>query len=139
MTIGRKAAPKTNPEKAPPTFKTQVIEPTKLSEIRPANGMIKKISVKPMISKHNVGVTIISIASGITRCSTASNFAKSHTAKITPMIPPWLAAKASPVNKFWIGASGFIPVSKMIEPITPPRVGLALKTCAALTPVKIAK
>ena len=43
------------------------------------------------------------------------------------------------MNKFLIGASGFIPVNNTTAPITPPSVGLAPNTCAEFTPVKMTK
>ena len=135
MTIGKNNVPRTKPANAPPTPSTQLIPPTMPSEMNPAKGIMKKISIRPMAISERVGVTMISTASGTTLCSFFSTIDNNQTAKITPKIPPCPAARASSVNKFFSGASGFIPVSITTAPITPPSVGVAPKTCAALIPV----
>ncbi len=134
MTIGKNNAPKTKPDIPPPTLKIKLIAPTKLEEMTPATGMIKKISAKPITKRLSVGVMMISSDSGTNLCKRFSKIANNHTAKITPMIPPWPADKGVPLKTFFKGALGSIPKRSDTAPMTPPNAGVAPNSWAEFKP-----
>ncbi|MNW58872.1 hypothetical protein D3C74_367570 [compost metagenome] len=138
ITITSQIPPSKKPANAPPTDNIQLTATSRLSATNPANGMIKKMVSNPAASTLRNEVTIRSMELGMILCNLFSIRDKIQTANTTPMIPPCPAIRGSPVNKLWIGSSGFIPVRRVAPPITPPKDGLAPNTLAELMPTKIA-
>ena len=113
---------------------------TKASETKPVAGIITKTSNTETMSIVTNGVTTKSNTSGTFLRTHFSTLAKTHTAKITPMIPPLPVVNTerngvSSLNnpKIFEISTMFAPIE--IPPIIPPNPSVAPNCLAALIPV----